>query len=169
MAKDYRFSGTMPFERHVFERERLGIDFRLSQKEMETMKGWEIQHFEEDMGRSIVWRVQTTMAHGDKTVLKEERVPITWKDHLKLRLNIWSKWRLSREHFFFTNIAKAIQALKLRPKFRTIPTSILIKNYCPHIAVGDNRPHVEFMLHRQTEIDYFNRDVEPEFPYGGTG
>lgn len=158
---------TMTFERHVFERERMGIDFHLSQREMETMKGWEVARFEADMGRSIVWRVQTMMAHGDKTVLKEERVPVTWKDHLKFRLNVWSKWRLSREHFFFTNIAKAVQALKLRPKFRTIPTSIVIKNYCPHITVGDNRPHVEFMLHKQ--LNYGWEDENGGLPYRGTG
>ena len=78
MAKDYKLSGTVPFERHVFERECHGIDFHLSQREMETMKGWQLERFEDDMCRDIVWRVTTLMAHGDRTVTATEDVPVTW-------------------------------------------------------------------------------------------
>lgn len=146
--------GTTTFEKHVFERERLGIDYRLSKRDMEAMKGWEMSRFEADMGRSIVWRVQTMMAHGDRTITATEDVPVTWWDHLKDDINLWALDHLKHTSFFFTNIAKAIICLCITPKTRTIEKSILVKRYCPHIAVGDNKPHVEFMLSRPSNYDW---------------
>jgi hypothetical protein len=160
MAKNKLFE-TMPLERYLFEKERFGIDFRLSKRDKEAMKGWELERFEDDFSRSVVWRVTTLMAHGDRTVTATEDVPITWWDHVKYDINMWALDYLKRPRFFFTNIAKAIAYLPITPKFRRIESSILVKRFCPHVGVGDNRPHIEFMI--GMPLNY------GDFRYGGIG
>jgi len=151
MAKRNIFE-TMPFERYTFENERISFTMALSKSDFERMKGWEFQRYEAEMGSQMVYRLSRLMAHGDKEVKSSEDVPVSWWDHLKLDINLWARHYIIEPHFFFTNIARAITRLRITPKFRKIKTSVLIKNFCPHFDVGDNRPHIDFMMHKPLDM-----------------
>jgi len=166
MAKR-QFLEALPYERFKFDKEQLGISFRLTKKQFEEMKGWEIERYETDMGYEIVWRVTRLMAHGDRTITATEDVPVSWWDHLKLDINLWARNYLLNQHFFFTNIARAIAYLPIIPKFRQIEKSILVKRFCPHVGESDNRPHIEFLMHKPTYHPW--DDENGGLPYGGTG
>lgn len=161
------FLDTLPYERFKFDKEQLGLAFHLTKKQYEQMKGWEIEQYETDMGRDVVYRVTRLMAHGDRTITATEDVPVTWWDHIKYDINMWALDYLKHPHFFFTNIAKAIAYLPITPKLRRIEKSILVRRFCPHVGVGDNRPHIEFMMHKPQYHPW--DDENGGLPYGGTG
>lgn len=143
-------------QRYKFNKERLGIMYRIPKSELEKLAGWEFESYLDERFRELILRATTQMSYGDKVVKEEFEVPLHWVDHLKFDINSWAwGWLVEKDHFFFTNIAKAITALKLTPRFRTIPVmSQTIRNYCPHIGVGDNRPHIEFMLQKSFGEDF---------------
>jgi len=168
MAKTNKFD-TLPYERYRFEKERMAFTSSLSRRQMEEMRGWELHKYESDLGEQMVYTLTRMMAHGDRTVTATEDVPVTWWDHLKLDINLWAVNYLKHHHFFFTNIARAIAYLPIVPKFRKIEKSILIKRFCPHVGESDNRPHIEFLVHKPLNYGYFDGDEDTKLPYGGTG
>jgi hypothetical protein len=145
----------MPVEHYIFERERFTFSMALSKEQFESMKGWELNKYEADFGRQMVYRLTMLMAHGDRTVTATEDVPITWWDHLKLDVNLWALNYIRKPHLFFTNIARAIVHLSITPKFRRIESSILVKRFCPHVGVSDDRSHIEFLMHKPLNYSNF--------------
>ena len=135
--------GTENIERVCFEKIRLELT-QMYRIPVSDLEGWNlevaIREAEYGAARELAFRLKNFIVHGEKRVDKFVTVPVSWWDHLKLTLNIWAKWRLQHEHLFFTNIAKSILFLKLRPKLRNIETLTTYMRYCPHVQIG--RAHV---------------------------
>ncbi len=146
----------VPFERKVFEREKMGIEGRISRRLLEKLPNWEVETYIDDFCRDLVIRATTSMLHGDREVKTEFQFPKTWWDHLKHAVNNWAWSHTIGQHLFFNNVAKAIIALKITPCYKNTPVMThVVKNYCPHLGVGDNRPHLEFMMHKQLTMEDF--------------
>jgi hypothetical protein len=136
-------------EQHRFEKELFGIEQRISRRVLEDMPGWQLESYIDDFCQDLVIRATTKMPHGDKEVKESFQFPLTWWDHLKHTINNWAWGHTIGQHLFFNNIAKAIIALKITPRYKSTPVfTQVIKNYCPHLAGGDNRPHIDFMLQK---------------------
>lgn len=146
----------MTNEVHRFEKELIGIEGRIPSKMLENLPGAKLESYYDNYCHDLVIRLTHKVAFGDKVLKEEIDVPLTWWDHFKFDLNSWAwGWLVNKDHFFFTNIAKAITALKITPRFRAIPVMTQTsRNYCPHVSNGDNRPHVEFMLQRSLRENY---------------
>lgn len=146
----------IPYQTYRFEKELMGIEGRIPRRILEDYKGIKLESYYDSYCQDLVVRLSQKVAFGDKMLKEEIGVPKTWWDHLKFDLNSWAwRWLVDKDHLFFTNIAKVIIALKLTPRFRTIPVvTQTLRNYCPHISNGDNRPHIEFMLHRSFGEDF---------------
>lgn len=144
-------------QHYRFDKERLGRMCRIPERELDHLQGWEFESFLDERFHELVLQATIKLPYGDKVIKEELEVPLHWVDHLKFDINSWAwGWLVEKHHFFFTNIAKAITVLKLTPRFRTIPVmSQTIRNYCPHIGVGDNRPHIEFMLQKSFGEEFY--------------
>lgn len=146
-----KYMKPIPFERVVFHKEQVGFSTRVSRKD--GLQGWMFDKYEEQAINELVYRVTNFMAYGYKEALEDADVPVTWVDHLKLDINVWATKYLRTPHFFFTNIAKAINQLRLKPRFRKIVTKTNIKNYCPHFNNNNSQDHVEFMQIKPFDVN----------------
>jgi hypothetical protein len=142
MAYDYK---TIHFDRHKFDKERIAFNIAIPERDLLIRDRWEIETYQDHVINALVYQLKAFIAHGRKEIKKSTDVPVTWWDHLKLTINIWTRKHLLSEKLFFTNIAKAIMILNLTPKFKQISTYVEIKKYCPHVG-RDDRYHVEFMM-----------------------